>query len=169
MAFVKNGTLGEKGGPLLVERVITNSVTVAIGDAVVTTSGFAALATTGAKLLGFVESVNSADGLNPKKDGTFLANPDSSFAAASDNQTVAMVSVRADVSKRSLYLAAGDAAYGTTTGSNLAGKTFDLADEDQVDESTVNTTSQQVYSHGLDRLKTTLAVVNIFESEVFGL
>ena len=168
MAFVKIGTLGEAGGPLMVDRIITNSVTVTIGDAVMTSAGFAALATTGSKVLGFVESVISADGLNPKKDGTFLANPDSSYAAASDNQTVAQVRVRADVSKRSLYLGAGDAAYGTTAGSNLAGKTFDLADEDQIDESTVNTTSQQVYSHGLDRVQTTLAVVNIFESEVFG-
>ena len=166
--FVKIGSLGRFGGPVLVDRVITNSVTVAVGDMVNTTSGFAALATTGARLLGVVESIIGKDGFAPVKDGSYLGNPGSTYTAGSSNQTTTMASVRVDASTDSLYLATGDAAFGTTSGSNLAGKTFDLHDEVSLDESTVAETKQQVYSHGLDRLVTTNVVINVLESEVFG-
>jgi hypothetical protein len=167
----KIGTIGRYGGPLLVDRILTNSITVAVGDSVRTASGFAVLGTTGARVLGHVESLIGADGLTPVKDGTYLANIGEAYAVASNNQTVAKVSARIDIDQNSLYSAELDAAIGTTSaagGSGAAGKTFDLADEETLDESTSAETKQQYYSHGTDRNNTANVVVSIMESEVFG-
>lgn len=166
--FKKVGSLGNFGGPILVDRIVANSVTVSVGGAVKTLAGFAALVATGDKVLGVVEQVIGSNRLAVSTGSTYRGNFGDTFAAAADNQTVAMNRVRVDVSPHSLYQVAGDAALGTTTGSNLAGKTFDLANSLLVDESTVNITSQQVYSHGPSEGVTTELVVNIFESEVFG-
>lgn len=164
----KIGSLGRSGGPLLVDRIITNSVTIAVGDSVKTASGFAALGTTGARVLGHVESLIGKDGLTPVKDGTYLGNIGEAYTVESDNQTDKEIRARVDVDTASLYSAELDAAVGTTSGSNLAGKTFDLVDEDTLDESTVAETTAQYYSHGLDINETTRVVVNVLESEVFG-
>lgn len=164
----KIGSLGRFGGPLLVDRILTNSITVAIGDSVKTASGFAALGTAGARVLGHVESLIGQDGLTPKKDGTYLNNIGEAYSVTSDNQTVAQVRARVDIDVASLYSAELDATIGTTSGSNLAGKNFDLVDEDTLDESTVAETTAQYYSHGPDRNNTAQVVVNILESEVFG-
>lgn len=166
--ILKIGSLGRVGGPLLVDRIIGNSVVIAVGDSVKTASGFAALGTTGARVLGHVVSILGADGLTPVKDGTYLGNPGGTFTADSDNQTVDQTKVVVDVDQASLYSAELDATIATTTGSNLAGKNFDLADEDTLDESTVAETTAQYYSHGVDRNNTAQVVVNILESEVFG-
>lgn len=164
----KIGTLGCCDGPILVDRIITNSVVVAVGDSVKTASGFVALGTTGARVLGHVTAIVGADGLTPIKDGTYLGNPGEAYTAASNNQTVAQVRVVVDIDRTSLYSAELDAAIGTTTGSGLAGKTFDIVDKDTLDESTVAETTAQYYSHGVDRNNTAQVVVNILESEVFG-
>ena len=166
--FQKIGSLGRFGGPVLVDRVITNSAVIAIGDSVKTASGFAALGTAGARVLGHVVAVVGQDGLNPVDDGSFNGNLGTAFTAASDNQTVAQVKAVVDVAQDALYVAELDAAAGTTTGSDLAGYNMDLADEDTLDESTAAETTAQYYSHGLDRVQTDKAVVNILESEVFG-
>tara|TARA_R100001086_G_C11848217_1_gene261040 strand:- start:26478 stop:26984 length:507 start_codon:yes stop_codon:yes gene_type:complete len=165
--FQKIGSLGRFGGPVLVDRVITNSVVVAIGDSVKTASGFGALGTAGDAVLGHVVAVVGADGLNPKDDATFNGNLGTAFTAASDNQTVDQVKMVVDVAQDALYIAELDAAAGTTTGSDLAGYNMDLVDEDTLDESTAAETAAQYYSHGLDSVKTTQVVVNIKESEVF--
>lgn len=159
--------MGRFGGPMLVDRIVANSTTVAVSDSVKTASGFAALTTTGDAVLGHVESVIADDGLNPKDDGSFLANVGSEFTTESDNQTSAKVRVRVDVAQDSLYIAELDDTIGTTTGSDLAGYKMDVADEDTLDESTAATSSAQYYSHGPDRVETDKVVVNIFESEVF--
>lgn len=166
--ITKIGSLGFNSGPILVDRILTNSITVAISDSVKTASGFAALSTAGAKVLGHVVGLIGADGLTPVKDGTLLQNPGATYAVASNNQTVAQVRAMVDVDNRSLYSAEVDAALGTTAASVLAGKNFDLVDEDTLDESTVVETTAQYYSHGIDRNNTAQLVVNILESEVFG-
>lgn len=166
--FQKIGSLGRYGGPVLVDRVVTNSATIAIGDSVKTASGFAALGTAGARVLGHVVALVGQDGLNPEIDGSFKGNLGEAYSITSDNQTVAMVKAVVDVAQDALYIAELDATAGTTTGSNLAGKNFDLIDEDTLDESSVVETTAQYYSHGLDRVQSTKAVVNILESEVFG-
>lgn len=167
----KVGSLGRFGGPILVDRIVTNSVTVAISDAVSTTSGFAALGTTGNPVLGHVVGIQGRDGLSIVKDGTFLNNPGDAHTVASNNQTVAKTKVIVDISQDAVYTAELDAAAGTTTGSNLAGFNMDLADEESLDESTAAETTAQYYSHGLDPNfgnGTTQVLVNILESEVFG-
>lgn len=166
--ITKIGSLGRNGGPLLVDRIVANSVTIAVGDSVKTASGFAALGTTGARVLGHVESLVGPDGLSAVTDGTFLGNLGSALVMDSDNQTVDEISARIDIDQLSLYSAELDADAGTTTGSNLAGYTMDLTDEDTLDESTAVETTGQYYSHGLNRNDTTKVVVNILESEVFG-
>lgn len=165
----KVGSLGNFGGPILVDRIIANSVTVSVGGAVKTLAGFAALVTTGDKILGVVEQVIGSNRLAVSTGSTYRGNFGDTHAAASDNQTVDMDRVRVDIDKRSLYEVAPDAALATTSGSDLAGKTFDMATSLLVDESTVNITSQQVYSHGPSLVTTSSLVVNVFESEVFGL
>lgn len=164
----KIGTLGQFGGPILVDRIVTNSVTIAVSDSVKTASGFAALGTAGARVLGHVVSLVGKDGLSPVKDGTYLGNPGEAYSVESDNQTDKMIRAIVDVDQSALYSAELDATVGTTTGSNLAGKNFDLVDEDTLDESTVAETTAQYYSHGVDRNNTAQVVVNILESEVFG-
>ena len=164
----KVGSLGRFGGPILVDRICTNSITVAISDAVQTTSGFAALGTAGARVLGHVVALTGQDGLNPQIDGSFRGNPGDTQVMASDNQTVAMIKAVVDVDVNALYSAELDAAAGTTTGSDLAGYNMDLVDEDTLDESTAAETVATYYSHGLDRNNTAQALVNIVESEVFG-
>lgn len=177
----KTGSLGSNVGPLLVDRVITNSVTVAVGDSVKTVVGFLALGTAAARVLGHVESLTGKDGLTPVKDGTYLGNIGEAYTASASNQTVAMVSARVDIDTQSLYSAELSAAAGTTTGSNLAGKYFNLTDKDTINEASVTETRMtltegtpntaafmQYYSHGLDRNFTTQVLVNIVYSEVFG-
>jgi len=166
--FKKIGSLADFNGPVLVDRILTNSITVAVMDSVKTASGFAALGTAGARVLGHVESLVGTDGLTPVKDGSYLGNFASTYAVASNNQTVAQVRARVDVSQNSLYSAELSAAAGTTTGSNLAGKTFDLTDKDTLNEASVLETTAQYYSHGLDRRNTAQVEVNILESEIFG-
>lgn len=164
----KIGTLGQAGGPLLMDRILTNSIVVAIGDSVKTTAGFLALGTAGARVFGHVEGIFSTDGFSPVKDGTFRNNIGEAYTVASNNQTVGMVSARVDIDQNSLYSAEVSAALGTTAGSGLAGKTFDLTDEDTLNEASVLETTAQYYSHGPDRNLTTQLMVNILESEVFG-
>lgn len=166
--ILKVGTLGRFGGPILVDRILTNSITVAIADSVKTTAGFAALGTAGARVLGHVESLIGQDGLTPVKDGTFRGNPSETFAVSATNQTVAKVRARIDVDYMALYSADMSAALGTTAGSNLAGKTFDLTSEDTLNEASVLETTAQYYSHGVDANDSTNLIVNILESEIFG-
>ena len=173
--FKKIGSLGRFGGPVLVDRVITNSVAVKVGDAVKTSAGFAALAAATDAVLGHVESVFTGVGFSPLTDGTggaalgsFKGNIGDSYTAASDNQTVDKVSVRVDISTDSIYSVGADAALETTPGSSLAGKRFSLADETEMDESTVAATGLEYYSHGEDRNEADNLIVNIISSEVFG-
>lgn len=166
--FTKIGSLGRNGGPLLVDRIITNSVTASVGGAVMTASGFAALVTTGTRILGIVESIIGDNRLAVTTGGTYRGNPGDTYAAATDNQTVDMASVRVDIDMLSLYEVAGDVTLGTTAAALLDGKSFDLATSLLLDESTAGEIKQQVYSHGVSLVNPTNAVVNIVESEVFG-
>lgn len=166
--ITKIGTLGVTRGPILVERIITNSIVIAVGDSVKTAAGFAALGTAGARVLGHVVSLVGQDGLTPVKDGTYLGNIGAPLTMAATNQTVAQIRAIVDIDTNALYSADLSAAAGTTAGSNLAGKTFDLTNEETINEASVLETTAQYYSHGLDRNDTTNVVVNILESEVFG-
>lgn len=169
--FIPRGTLSTNAAPVLRSQIITNSVVVTEFDSVKLASGFIALGTTGALVFGHVVGVVTKEGVGLETSGATGAQTGSfagTYTAASDNQTVAKVKVQCDISKYSLYSAEEDAAIGTTTGSNLAGYTQDLADEDTLDESTAAATTGQYMGWGVDPLNTAQAIVNIYESQVFG-
>lgn len=171
MAFKKVGSLTPHGAPVLRRQIIANTVTSVILDSVKLSSGFIALGTTGALVFGHIMSHSdkfqvgvSSTGAAGAVFGSYVGT----FLTASDNQTVAKVTADCDVSKHTLYSAEEDAAIGTTTGSNLAGYSQDLADEDTLDESTAATTTGQYMGWGVDPNNTAQAIVNIYESQVFG-
>lgn len=164
----KIGTMARYGGPVLVDRIITDSVTMGVGYSVKSASGFAALTTAGDAVLGHVVNIVASNGLAPALDGTFLGNLGSTYAVAADNESDAQVRVVVDVDKNSIYEAELDAAPGTTTNSDLADFRFDVADKDTLDESTVTASSAQYHSHGVGRYDTTKVDVSIYESQLFG-
>lgn len=171
MAFSNAGTLTPFGAPVERSQILANSITVTVLDSVKAASGFIALGTTGALVFGHVTAISTNKGVGLNTTGAAGAEMGSfinAFTTASDNQTVAKVLAICDVSKATLYSAEEDAAIGTTTGSNLLGYTQDIADEDTLDESTAVATTGQYMGHGVDPRNSAQAIVNIFESQVFG-
>ena len=171
MAFKKVGSLNPHGAPILRSEIIANSVVSTQLDSVKLASGFVALGTAGAAVFGHLaghvdgKAVGlSTSGVSGAEIGSYV----NTFTAASDNQTVGMVAAMVDISKDSLYSAEVDVAIGTTTGSDLAGYRMDLVDEDTLDESTAATTAAQYGTFGVDPDDSTKAIVNIYESQVFG-
>lgn len=171
MAFKKVGSLTPHGAPVLRKEVITNSVVSTVLDSVKLASGFIALGTAGAAVFGHITSHSRNDGVGVETSGAAGAATGSyvgTFTAASDNQTVGLVKATCDVSKNTLYSAELDATIGTTTGSDLAGYYIDLIDEDTLDESSAATSAAQYHTWGTDANNSAQAIVNIYESSVFG-
>lgn len=171
MAITRIGTMLPNGAPVQLARIVANTITITVNDSVKLSSGFIALGTGGALVFGHVMGLGSEKGMGLNTTGVAGADIGSfidTFATASNNQTVAKVKATCDVSKFTLYSAEESAAIGTTTGSNLAGYTQDLSDEDTLSESTALTTTGQYMGHGVDPSNTAQAIVNIFESQVFG-
>lgn len=171
MALTPIGTLNPHGGPVLRLQVITNSITVTENDSVKLTSGFVALGTTGALVFGHVTSIVTSQGVGLNSTGAAGAAFGSfagTYTTASNNQTVALVKAACNISKDSLYSAELNAAIGTTAGSNLAGYKMDLADEDTLAENSSATTTCQYNTWGVDPYNTAQAIVNIYESQVYG-
>lgn len=172
MATSIHGTLNPHGAPVLRKEVLANSVAAVVMDSVKLSSGFVALGTTGALVLGHIVGISSKNGVGLNTSGVAGAEIGSfinAFTAASDNQTVAMVKAEVDISKETIYSMTPDVAIGTTTGSNLPGYKIDLADEDELDESTAATSSAQYNILGVDPENSANALVNIYESQIFGL
>ncbi len=171
MAILTKDSFDQMGGPVLRREIAKNSIVVTVGDSVKLAAGVLALGTAGASVYGHVAGITTLDGLGFNTDGTAGAALGSflgTFTMPSDNQTVAKNKLQCNVSKLTLYTAEVDATIGSTTGSNLAGYFMDLVDEDTLDESTAATTAAQYATHGLDISDSTQAIVNIFESSVFG-
>lgn len=177
-AFRQAGTLQPYGGPVLLSRIISNSVVMTNMASVKLVSGFIALGTTGALVFGHSNEVSTQKGVGVNTDGTagsVLGSYLGTYTAASNNQTVSMVKAVCDVSKHTLYSASADNTLGVTTGSNLPGYNMDIADSTQLSESsalantTPGTTAGSYTSHGLDPADSTRVIVNIYESQVFGI
>lgn len=178
MAFQNNGTLTPYGAPVKLHRIITNSITVTFNDSVKQASGFIALGTTGALVFGHVQGLVTFKGMPLNTTGAAGAQIGSfvnAFTTTSTNQTVDNVRAECDASKFTLYSASLNATIGTTTGSNLPGYNMDIADNTQLSESsaaantTAATTAGQYTTHGVDPADSTRAIVNIYESQVFGI
>lgn len=171
MAFKVAGTLNPHGGPVIKRMIIANSITVVELDSLKLASGFAALGTAGALVFGHAMALSARQGAGLETTGVAGAETGSyagSFATASDNQTVAKVKAECDISKYTLYSEPTSGTIGTTTGSNLAGYRMDLTDEDTLDETSSTTSSAQYATWGVDPLNSSNAIVNIYESQVFG-
>jgi hypothetical protein len=171
MAMIAVGSLNPHGAPVLRSEIAANSITLTESDSVKVTSGFVALGTAGALVFGHAVAIASNKGLGLDTTGAAGAEMGSfigTFATASDNQTVAKVRAVCDISKFSLYSAELSAAVGGTTGSNLLGYKLDLSDEDTLDETTATTSTAQYNNWGLDPADSTKIIVNIYESQVFG-
>lgn len=157
------------GKPVLREFLINGSITVTVGD-FVKVSGTAgedsmALATAGDRIAGIVADIRTSDGRSPSSNGAGAAFVDT-YTTASDNETVAKVKVLVNVSTDCLYTGEASATPGTTTGSNKAGYTFEITDEDTIDESTAHaTTAQQLIGFGVDPTDATRILFKINESE----
>ncbi len=171
MAITKVGSLSPYGAPVLRREILANSITSVVNDSMRIASGFAALGTTGSLVFGHLLNHKDKDGVGLLTTGAAGAEIGSyvgSFLTASNNQTVGFVVAECDISKEALYTAELDAAAGTTTNSNLGHFNFDIVDEDTLDESTVTASTAQYHSWGLNRDNTAEVIVNIYESQVFG-
>ena len=169
MAFSKVGSLDAHGAPILRREILTNSITTTVLDSVKFASGFVALGTTGAPVLGHVMQITTDFGVGVNTTGVAgaaLGSYVGTFLTASDNQTVAKVRADIDVSQHTLYSAELDAAIGTGD-SDLAGFRMDLLDEDTLSESSVGTATDQYATWGTDPGNSAQAIVNILESQVF--
>lgn len=172
MAILVHGTLNPHGAPVLRKEIVTNSIVLTVSDSVKFASGFIALGTAGALVFGHSVNAQTNKGVGHNTTGVAGAEVGSylgTFTHTSDNQTVAKDRAECDVSMMTLYSAEVDVTIGTTTGSELAGFRMDLVDEDTLDESTGNaTTTGQYNTWGLDPNDSTKAIVNIYESQIFG-
>jgi len=168
MAFKYKGSVTPTAGQVLKEIVIANSKTITVGDVVQIASDFADLAGAGTVVYGVVVGITKENGEVPADNGAGGAFSDT-YTTAADNQTVAKIKAKVDVSKNSLWSAPADANLGTTTGSDYVhgGVYFDVvAASDTLDESTAGATVRQFYSHGVDPQDSTRVIVSIAESIV---
>ena len=171
MAFKQVGTLGPHGAPVLRKSIITDDVVSTQLDSMKLVLGFSSLGTAGVLVFGHLMGHVDADGVGLSTTGVAGAAIGSyvnTFTAPAANEATDNNAVLCDVSKNTLYSAEVDATIGTTTGSDLAGYFMDLIDEDTLDESDAATTTGQYATHGVDPDNTAQAVVNIYESVVFG-
>lgn len=171
MAFKLAGTLSPFGGPVLRSEIIANSATITELDSVKLSSGFIAAGTAAALVFGNVVALvtNNGTGLNTTgAAGADVGSFAGVFACASDNQTVAKVRAMVDVSKETIYTVAPDAAIGTTTGSNLAGYKTNIASATATSESSALTTTLQYNIIGVDPKTAANQLVNVYQSQIFG-
>lgn len=171
MAFKQVGSVGGDEAPILKHVILANSITSIVGQALIASSGFAALGTTGTLVLGHLRAHTTKNGVGLETTGVAGAASGSyvgTYLTASDNQTVGMVKAEVDVSKDTLYSVDPDATIATTTGSNLLGYHTDIADASTTDESTAATTTAQYTIWGVDPEDSGNQVVSIYESVVFG-
>lgn len=171
MAFTRIGSLDSHGAPVLRQETIANTITSVVLDSVKLSSGFVALGTAGALVFGHITAHKSkldVGLLSSGAAGAGIASYQGTYLSASDNQTVGFVQAETDISKMTLYSAELSQAIGTTTGSNLAGYHIDLTDEDTLDETSAVTGTAQYTIWGVDPANSARNVVNIYESQVFG-
>lgn len=175
MAFKQHGSLNAQGAPTLQKLILVNSITSVLMDAVQGASGFMTNASMPGDLLtGHVVAhvTNSGMGLLVTgAAGASIGSYAGSFATASDNQTVAKVSVLVDISKLTQYSGSTDVAIGTTSGSNLFGFHTDLADAANIDEDnggTVTVATAQYLIWGIDPNTSSRGIYSIYESAIFG-
>lgn len=163
--FRYKGSMNANQGRVLLEFTITDSQTLTVGDSVKLASGKALLSAGNANVAGIVTGFVKANGA-PLTDNGAGGKFVDTYTAPSSNT----VKVIIDISKDSVYSCVADATLGTTTGSDLAGYTFDVvAGSDQLDESTALATTGQFVSLGVDAdplAPANSVLVKIYESQL---
>lgn len=131
--FAYRGSLtGTKERSLIsgAETIITNSVVVSVGDAVlISTGGFISLGTAGSRVYGIVIGVVGSQGEKLDPDASTL----DTFTVASDNQTVALKRAIIDISKDSIWFNDADSSLARTDDDLF----YDLVSESQINGSVV--------------------------------
>lgn len=171
MAFKVIGSLQPSGAPIKKRMILVNSGTSVLLDSHKASLGFGAASTAGALVFGHLLAHSTELDMPVETTGAAGAAMGSyagTYTAASNNQTVGKVKGEYDVSKHTLYSAEESQTIGSTTGSNLIGYKQDLSDENTLDESTAATTTKQYNGWGVDPYNTAQAIVNIYQSQVFG-
>lgn len=171
MAFFIAGSLDPRGAPVLKKAILTNSVTSTLLDSVKLATGFVTAGTAAALVFGHVTGHATNFGVGVQSTGAAGASVGSyasAFTTSSTNQTVAKVKAECDVSKHTLYSATLTAASGTTTGSNLMGYKINLSTAVTLDESSTLATTLQYSTWGVDQNVAANIIVNVYQSQVFG-
>lgn len=163
----------------LADVIIANSTTLTVGDAVKTnTSGFLAVATAAAPLLGIVIGFKTSSDtpLTPSayaKGTTAILPETESYAAASDNQTVAKVKAIVACDPSAKYSAKVNGTINTTVSSAQPGARIDVdsanSNADRVLETTATrtaSTAANFYDWGTDPDDSTRLIVSIAQSEL---
>lgn len=159
--FKLHGTLQTNGAPVLKRLVIDDSETMGVMDSVKDNAGYIVRGTTGASVVGHALNIGTDKGVG-------LADFEDSVTTESDNTTVDKVKAEVDVSKMTLYSGLHDDTAGTT-GRRTFGYMVDLADHEELDESTTHASdAMQYFIWGPDDTDDDRAVVSIFESRIFG-
>ena len=177
LRFRKN-LLGTNGR-MLVKVVLDASTDFQVGDVVAPGTGGegfvgeAITATSGIRVLGVIESIQSDKGVAPSDNGCGGAFIDA-YRTAANNETGAKVSALVDISVFSVYSADLDDTIGTTTGSNRPFYYLDLdtgVANHQLNEASAgapSTGGAQFVSHGVDPQDTNNILVSIKESTFLG-
>jgi hypothetical protein len=129
------------------------------------------LNTAGAAIYGHLVEVETNKGvgvLTTGAAGAQLGTYVGSYLTPASNTTVTKVRGAVDISRKTMYSAALNAAIGTTTGSNLLGYYIDLSDEATLNESTASTSTAQYWIWGVDPQHSARNIVTVHESAIFG-
>lgn len=152
--------------------IIGDSKTVTIGDFVHLESGFIDIASATERILGVVIGIVDRDGINMDqsnvtKEGTWTTSTHT-YVTDSDNTTSEQARVLVDVDPFSVWSCEPDCTIGTSPGSNLAGYTTEILDEDELDEDSAHATNaQQLFIWGVDPEDSARALVSIAEHQAF--
>lgn len=160
--FKLHGTLETNGAPVLKRLIIDDSETLGVLESVKDNAGYIVRGTTGDSVVGHALNIGTDKGVG------LTDFDDMEVTTESDNTTVDMYKAEVDVSKMTLYSGLHDGEAGTT-GRQSFGYMVDLADHDELDESTTHASNAlQYFIWGPDGDEDNRAVVSIFESRIFG-
>ena len=156
---------------------INNSATITVGDMVILSSGYIALAPANTPIMGCVVGLTDSDGIDLASSRKVLAGSGASYTAStrtvvagSDNSTTDLLKAIIDVDPFSVWSAAPDAAIGSTGASILTGSYCDLVATagDQPDESDASASQQQLFIWGLDPENSSNGLYSIAQHQLWG-
>ncbi len=153
---------------------IANSATVAIGDMIYLTSGYASPCPAATPIMGCVVGLvdrNGIDLVNSKitKEGSYSATT-KAYTADSDNTASEKAACLVDIDPFSVWSAEPDGTYGTDTQGDLIGCYTDLVTSagDQPDEDVAETGKAQLFIWGVDPEDSTRGLYSIAQHQLSG-